>query len=179
MKPGFAVGVAFQSKLAGTLQPEALFITKGSKYKADFDGITETEVVKINYLEVPILAQFLIPAGAVTPVIYAGPAFAFKMGKPNAVIDNGDETQELTDDQRDLMNDAIKGFDFGIATGAGLGINAGPGQVVIDIRYTLGFIKPAKLTVEMKNLGAKEDDLSKDKNIFSLPQDTCLPSKLC
>ncbi len=32
-------------------------------------------------------------------------------------------------------------FDFGLALGGGIDINAGPGKIVLDIRFTAGFLK--------------------------------------
>ncbi|MGM0443620.1 MAG: hypothetical protein ACQEQV_05475 [Fibrobacterota bacterium] len=63
------------------------------------------------------------------------------------VTDNdGDETD--TD-----IKDDIKAVDFGIAMGGGLGIPAGSGKILLDLRYTLGLteVNDTDFDVDAKN----------------------------
>lgn len=145
MRPGLAIGAALQLKLASAfaIQPEVLFSCKGFKLKEEFyddysgESIDITEKISFRYLEIPVLFQVLIPAGdAVIPQLYAGPAVAFKTGFAGKE-EAGDE-EELTDKEADEMSELLKTVDFGITMGAGLGIKAGPGRLVLDIRFTLG-----------------------------------------
>jgi hypothetical protein len=161
LKPGITVGTALEMKLAKmfAIQPELLFSSKGAKSK---DG-SNYYISTLNYLEIPVLLKFLIPAGIVTPQLFAGPSLAVKLGKVNGEYKNGGDVVKMTDEERKEGDKSIRKVDFGIALGGGIGIKAGPGNVIFDARYTLGLTKIVKLTDEMKEFGA-EDDIIKHKN---------------
>lgn len=166
-KSGMAIGVALQLKLADmfAIEPEVLFSQKGQKFKIDEMGMTAVSVQKINYIEIPVLFQILIPAGDVfTPMVYVGPSFGIKAGKPDGYDEFEGQKEEWTSDDRKSADESMSGFDFGLAFGVGAGIKAGPGSVVLDIGYSLGFLKLAKLSDEMKDAGFTESNLPKDKN---------------
>lgn len=153
IKPGFTIGAALQLKLKKmfAIQPEILFSAKGQKL--EFDNYTQ--IINLNYLEIPILFELLIPAGIITPSLYAGPAFAFKLGKVNGK------------DEYDNTDKCVNGFDFGIAMGGGIGIKAGPGNIIIDARYTFGLTKIFKLTDEMKLIGITEEYIKNRNSALS------------
>lgn len=171
VKTGLNIGAALQFKVAKmfAIEPEVLFSQKGTKMSQSlegesyddagepYDGAGESYDVKItvNYIEVPVLLQFLIPIQAVTPMVYVGPSFGFKVGKAKI---------EINDEKEDISNDEFNAFDFGLVFGGGIGYKAGRSNVVIDVRYTLGLTKLPKLSDEDKDMGMTEDDLPKIKN---------------
>lgn len=132
------------------IQPEILYSAKGQKL--EFDNYTQ--FINLNYLEIPILFKLLIPAGIITPSLYAGPAFASKLGKVNGKDVSDGDVQYWTDENTDKC---VNGFDFGIAMGGDIGIKAGPGTIIIDARYTLGLTKNFKLKDELKSDGITEE----------------------
>lgn len=132
IKAGLSVGAALQVKLMDMLavQPELLFAQKGFKSTSTGATGTTTSKITLNYLEIPVLAQLLAPSPIpfVSPMVYAGPSFSIKLGKPSLKIEG----------QKVDLGNTFSNFDFGIAFGGAIGIQFGPGKAVADIRYTLG-----------------------------------------
>lgn len=175
MRPGLAIGAAFQLKLAKAfaIQPEVLFSCKGSKHDdpdysdffddfgdlggiGDFGNGKKTYSISYRYLEIPILFQILIPASdVVVPMVYAGPAISFLTGVAGKKEYDG-KKEDLTDDEIKETKDRLKSVDFGIAMGAGLGIKAGPGRLVLDVRFNLGLLNILK-----------EPKVQEEEDIFS------------
>lgn len=161
MKPGLIIGGVFGIKLHEmfTIQPEVLFSMKGIKAEVDESSLK----INYNYLEIPVLLRLNIPAGSVIPNFYVGPAVAFRLGI-NGEAEIMGIALDLPDEEIEFMEENTKSVDFGLAMGGGIDINAGPGNIVLDIRYTLGLLKIQKLTDEMEDFGMTEDDLSEEKN---------------
>ena len=139
IKLGAAVGTGVGIKIGMfAIQPEVLFSMKGAKEEGEIVIVDSTFnyeiVVKLSYLEIPILLKINIPADAVIPNFYVGPALAFCMVAKDKLTFNNEEGDE------EDIKDVIKSVDFGLSMGGGLDIKAGHGRVIIDIRYTLGFV---------------------------------------
>ncbi len=125
-KVGFQAGVMMKLNLSETfaIQPEALFVRKGSKYKylgADVKS-------NLDYLDIPVLIvlkPFDIPLQ-----IQFGPQFSYLLGT-NVKYENGlfgvNQTYEV---EREDFED----FDLGYAVGVGLNL----GNAVVDLRFTQG-----------------------------------------
>jgi hypothetical protein len=139
---GLGFGIQIIDKFA--IQPEVLFSMKGSKYgnricsaTAPTIGNSSSEmkcsdyILVLNYLEIPILFKLIIPAGAVSPNIYSGPALGILLSAKGKVEDSN---------KNDDLKNNVEPIDFGLAMGGGIDIKAGPGKIVIDIRYNLGLI---------------------------------------
>lgn len=161
MKPGLIAGVAWELKLIEkfSVQPELLFSMKGAKTKAD----NTVSVLRLNYLDIPILLKLNIPIGIIVPNVCAGPSVGIRMGT-GGYTENDSMKVRMTKDDIYWVMDHTNLIDFGVALGAGVGINAGPGSFVFDIRYTLGLMKSYKLTQDEKDLGISEDTIPTDKN---------------
>lgn len=126
-----------------SIQPEALYLMKGA---SGSDGAEDVDV-KVNYLQVPILVQYHIPAAGVSPRIFAGPSLAFELGcdvETNGV-ESSCETEEIS----------TKSADFGVVFGAGADIPLGGVVVTLDGRYDLGVTnvaeEPEGVEFEIKN----------------------------
>ncbi|MBN1575621.1 MAG: PorT family protein [Chitinispirillaceae bacterium] len=158
MKPGMVAAAAWDINIVEkfSIQPEILFSMKGAKNKVG-DIIIVTQ---FNYIEIPILLKLNIPLGIVVPNVYAAPALGIRAGVGGATK-AGDEKVDFTEETVDLIKDQSGAVDFGLAMGAGVNFKAGPGSIVLDLRYTLGLLKIAKLTQEEKDAGAI---LPKEKN---------------
>lgn len=112
------------------LQPELLYTQKG----CEFDSFGITSKLKFDYIEIPILAKYLISPGKSTcPFIFGGPVIATLM---SAKFDDED------------AKDNIKSTDFGLVIGAGVELESG---ISIDIRYNMGLTKIAKDGGDIKN----------------------------
>ncbi len=118
-----------------TIQPEVLFMMKGTKFD-DFDlgGVAYTDAKWVyNYVEIPVLAKYMIPMeGNISPNIFAGPALGLLMSaKEKGTADGEDYDVDI--------KDLLKSIDFGVAFGAGVDVAMGEkGKLTFDARYTLG-----------------------------------------
>jgi hypothetical protein len=165
MKPGMVIGAALGLKLADmfAIQPEVLYSQKGYAMSGEIMGVEYKGAYKMDYIEIPVLLKFLIPAGPVTPNLFAGPALGLRAAVGGYDEVDGDR-EEFDDDTKTEMKESSNVVDFGLAMGAGIDIGVGPGSILIDVRYTLGFLKIAKLSQDMEDAGMTEDDLTADKN---------------
>ena len=76
-RTGFAAGLMAVLPVSPSfaIQPELMFTMKGAN--GNSGGISE--VAKTDYIELPVLARFEIPASAsVKPFVYGGPGFAYR-----------------------------------------------------------------------------------------------------
>jgi TolB-like protein len=157
-KAGLQLGTALQLRLNKLLvfQPEITYSVKGEK---SVDQYYTTHEYKLNYLEIPALIQFYIPTTVISPLLYTGPSFAFKLGN----IDIKEDYWNLNDDDRTEIDKYVRTFDFGLAMGAGIVFNTHKGHIIIDARYTTGITRIFRITGKNENR-VSEDDLLKGKN---------------
>lgn len=129
-------------------------------------GSTSPSNISYRYLEIPVLFQLLIPASdVVVPMVYAGPAIAFKMGVKGKTESDG-KTVDLPDPTNESISDMMNTVDFGIAMGAGLGIKAGPGRLILDVRYTLGLTGIQDITDEEEKFAELlGESIEKERNM--------------
>jgi hypothetical protein len=120
-----------------SVQPELLFIQKGEQY--DAEGVVTK--AKLNYLELPVLAKVSFGSETVKGYVNAGPSVAFGLmgkqtveGGPNA----GETDIRFGDGSGEGRRSLDNRFDFGLQFGGGASIGAGPGSMVVDVRYGLG-----------------------------------------
>ena len=124
-KSGFAAGgfVSIGINDLFSIQPEVLFVQKGAKLTEDGEDGDEA-TLKLNYVEVPILAVFTIQtSGNVTPFVYAGPSFGMNT---LAQAEFGGEEQDVSDE--------VKGSDVSIVFGGGGKV----GGFTVEARYAAG-----------------------------------------
>ncbi len=165
MKPGFQAGVVGEYSFSESfaLQPAVIFATQGAKYKIntagtlpgmeDVDGTPYFEYkgdekFQINYIQIPINAQYKYDLGPVKLLLQAGPYFGFGIGgKYTKNIDYtiSGEGGKINDDKKikfgnkDNDDDTYyfnNAFDLGLGIGAGVqfaGFQAGLG-------YNFGFM---------------------------------------
>lgn len=107
-----------------SIQPEVLYTQKG------YDAPLGT--VKLDYIEVPVLAKFSFAPGPVTPHVYFGPYLAL-----NVNAEAGSED----------IKDAVKDTDFGVVVGAEADIS----KFNVGVRYGAGLTKIAENDSDGKN----------------------------
>ncbi|MDF9800530.1 hypothetical protein OKW21_005793 [Catalinimonas alkaloidigena] len=139
---GFNVGVFTEIAVSEgfSLQPELLLSTKGNRatYGND-DGVldfvdAEGEVkTNLTYLDIPILAKVTLGE---TLNLHVGPYASYLLGAN--VSTDGD----LADGSEELDRDNFKSWDYGLAAGIGVDLEA----VSIGARYNLGLTEIAKTT---------------------------------
>lgn len=129
-------------------RPEVLFSQKG--WKESDQGATVT--FKTDYVEVPLLLGLTVPVqgSGIRPMIYAGPSVSFNMNCKLTGEQGGTSVDVQCDDPlfEQALGETIKmkGVDFGILFGGGLGFPVGPGELAVGVRYDLGLVKIVDVT---------------------------------
>ena len=146
-KPGFQIGVVGEYGISDNfaIQPGILFATQG--YKMGPSEILVEDVVvawlrvtvNINYLQIPVYAQYKMDLGSSALLLQAGPYIGYAFGgKINSEFsyrpDGTDFGGEKTDLKFGSKEDQISPFDFGLGLGVGLQIDA----IQFGLRYQHG-----------------------------------------
>lgn len=154
---GITGGVAVNIKVSKifSFQPELLYIQKGfttissSGSSSSFDYSQ-----KISYLEIPLLAKANYNIGKLQLHVIAGPSVAFALGgNYNYTIhEHGLEFSEsgtiyfknqpsgYNGNNQYYTKSAYNRVDLGLQLGGGIGYKVGPGTLILDARYGIGFI---------------------------------------
>ncbi|MEP6835567.1 MAG: porin family protein [Gemmatimonas sp.] len=115
-----------------TLQPEFLFLNKGTKFNKG--GPSGESNVRLDYLELPLLLRYDFSRGTIGPHIYAGPSVGFNVGcKIDANGNNSLPSTDCTDD-----NFKPKKLDYGLTVGTGVDFNLGSLAATGGLRYGIG-----------------------------------------
>lgn len=120
MKPGLHAGLLGHIHITKSfaVQPELLFSSQGAQYKTG----GETTKLNLNYLNVPILLQYMFDNGF---RFEAGPQVGFLL---TAKVDDGTTKTDIKSD--------LKPLDVGL--GLGVGYIHVPSGFGVDARYNLG-----------------------------------------
>jgi hypothetical protein len=147
MKPGFQLGVVADYALsdAFSIQPGLLIATQG--YKVKNDGYKST--TNVNYLQVPINAQYKLDLGGMKLLLQAGPYLGIALsGKTKSKYDGESESESIKFGSGD--EDQMKRGDFGLGFGAGLQF----GNIQAGLGYNIGLANIADSDdVKVKNNG--------------------------
>ncbi len=145
---GFAGGGEVQIPLGASgvsLQPELLYVRKGVEFD---EGGGATSKFKLDYIEIPVLLRYDIPAAAVTPFLYAGGSVGFEA---SCKAEGEDGSISIDVDCEDVDVDT-ESTDFGVLFGGGIGFAAGPGRLFVEGRYNIGLVDvDASEGLEAKN----------------------------
>jgi len=133
------------------IQPELMFTMKGATSK--LLG-TSAPTTKIDYIELPVLARFEIPAfGRVKPFVYGGPGFAYRtnctIGSIAGFSSGGIITflrlsadcDSLASPPAGLPGFKVSSTDVDGIIGAGLAFDVGARTMTVGVRYNVGFVK--------------------------------------
>jgi hypothetical protein len=130
-------------------QMEFLFSMKGKSAIGDYPAYSKGLTIKTDYFEVPVLLRFSYPVGEISQVIaYAGPTFSFLISskKDSTVIRQPSQTT-ITDVTVDTKSQTAP-YDIGATVGGGMAVSGGPGEVLFEVRYTLGLVNKYRQTAE-------------------------------
>jgi hypothetical protein len=136
-RTGLAAGAFFERPLGPrlTLQPEVLFIQKGSK----FDSSLVEASFRIDYLEVPVLVRYNLTANPGAFFVYGGPAIAFKL-KARSFADFGGST--VSED----VSDDVENVEWSLVAGGGKEFS----RFFVEGRYVHGMKNIDKLGSDAK-----------------------------
>lgn len=129
MRSSFKAGLIAEWAVGNSgfaIQAEPLFVQKGALVKTPIKSETdgpETDL-KMNYIELPVLARYSFDLGILRPYLVAGPEFGWMMSAKHAGLD---------------VKDNFENFDFLATGGLGLDIEAADMVFVfVEGRYNYG-----------------------------------------
>jgi len=151
-KAGAVGGISLNVNIASffSLQPEVLYVQKGTKGSDTVEGVEITGKYELDYVEVPLLLNFSFPiaGSSFVPSVYAGPYAGFNARAKIKVTEDGESYSED-------FKDEVKDTDFGLTFGIGLGKKIGSGKITIDVRYDLGLTNIAEGMAEGESVKNK------------------------
>jgi Outer membrane protein beta-barrel domain len=133
--PGFyaGIGVIYSDDSRFGFSLDALYSQRGAKFEvgANQFGGPYSATVRVNYLEVPVLARyFLNDGGSFRPNVFLGPSLGLRLGAKTT-----NKTYNSTVDSKDFYNAA----EVGLTGGVQLNFRVADRQrLTVDARYTLG-----------------------------------------
>jgi hypothetical protein len=128
---GANLTLPFGEKIA--LQPELLFINKGSQFEV---GNLGTEDIRLDYLEVPLLLRYDVNRkNFFAPHLYAGPSVGYRVGC-NVTFKNSELPVPTSDCKRNDFDP--KSVDYGAIVGGGVDVNLGGLGLTGGARYGIG-----------------------------------------
>lgn len=137
-RSGTLFGVSLNVPVGSTwsLQPEALFISKGGKFGST-DPASGDQEVRLDYVEVPLLLRRnLLNSTVLVPHVYAGPTASFNINCSVKLRGNTVLPSPSSDCERNDFKP--KTFDWGAAVGAGVDLALGGFGVTAGARYGVG-----------------------------------------
>ncbi len=160
---GLTLGAGFNFAFGETfsVQPEILYIQKGYKFSDDDDNYFKTH---FNFLEIPVLARANFGSETVKAYVNAGPSLGYALNGGSSfkvsgmgITVSGTQKIKFTEepanggDEDVIYYDPkeVSRVDLGLQLGGGVGFQAGPGTLMLDLRYGLGmnnFYKTQKTT---------------------------------
>lgn len=126
------------------IRPELIYIRKGTKLS--FTEPYSVAKIKIDYLELPVLAQFnLLPNKTINPYIIAGPYVALRTWAKRL-------TENSTSIKEDIK-DLVEPWDFGLIGGVGVEYKMDHtlDRILLEVRYEWGLTDIDKSTDRAKN----------------------------
>ena len=126
---GGFVGQDFNRK-AGVVF-EVLYAQAGTTVSLSDVGVTVTQEVDADYVEVPILGRFNLRSGSMKVHIFAGPNFGFKAHQKTTLTLNGVNQPTQPGDA------ALKSNNAGLTLGAQFDFHK---FLLVDLRYTWGLM---------------------------------------
>jgi Outer membrane protein beta-barrel domain len=136
---GMNIGLACQIELSEmlSLQQELMYIQKG--YSVDYSSVEPNlvQILKFNYLELPVLMKLSFPFNESLAVFAnAGPSVGYALNAKSIYIYDGDKET----DKIDLGDpDGLKRTDFSMAFGGGVDLKAASVRLLLEARYLYGF----------------------------------------
>ena len=126
------------------LQPEIFYVRSGKPWELGLSGAPDVAInLYSDYLNIPILLKLLIPFDApVMPGAYAGPNLFIRLrSRADNVAQVPDTLNRFLDSfGSEKSGDKVAPVDVGLSTGLSIDFLVGRGRIIVDLRYTFGFI---------------------------------------
>lgn len=149
---GLLFGAGFNLPLSEdgffSLQPELLYIQKGIGYnQTETNGGIEANVkgkIRVNYFELPVLAKISFGGESVKGYVNAGPSLGYALSRKMKGTASVQGQSQDFDEKMDFDSEDDNRLDLGLQFGGGVSFQAGPGSIVLDLRYGYGLSNMAK-----------------------------------
>jgi hypothetical protein len=145
-KMGFALGGFYKNMLsdAFALQVELLYSQHGAKYEANYQGSNVKLTLSYDYIAIPVLAKFYIPANDNLSIgLYGGLMSGYKISATGKAEANG---QESTDDLNNVQSTVVD-----LIFGGSIEPNLGNTRLIIDVRYNFGLTSAMEKSIDIKD----------------------------
>lgn len=133
---GIQAGASFQAGITPgfSLVPELYFMRKGGKLKANNPFTTSESSLRLNTIELPVLARFHLGK------------FYFNAGPSIAYSFSGSMKIDKVSTKLSFANSAegFKRFDAGVQIGGGIAFPFKQRRIALDMRYNYGFTNIAR-----------------------------------
>ncbi len=134
-RTGFHLGAIVEIPVSEkfSVQPEVMYSQQGLQSEFEDENTTSESKLKLDYINVPVLAKFYVAEGF---SIEAGPQFGF-LAKAEQEFQSTTTSGGVTVESEGTedIEDSIAGFDMGAAFGAGYELNSG---LFFQARYIIG-----------------------------------------
>ncbi len=132
-RQGSLTGVFLQAPLSGHLsfRPELLFSLKGGRTQTG----TALLDIELAYLEMPLLAKFVLTRRRFRPLLFAGPAPSVQIGCDFQFIAADQSTRSTCGEAEFSL---FRTFDVGVVAGAGMEVRWPQSALALEARYTAG-----------------------------------------
>jgi hypothetical protein len=128
------------------LQAELQYVQKGETEKSvSKDGTTFKDKKKTNYLVLPVLLNVSHSFENILVYGNIGPYFGLGLNAQSIMVEPDKGGGNLK-----FKKGGLQRFDMGLCIGAGAGYRLGPGDIILDIRYDLGFMDTYSTPDEIK-----------------------------
>ena len=164
---GAMLALNFNEFIAGQL--EFLYSMKGKSAIGDYASHSKGITVKTDYFEMPLLFRFSYPAGEISRLILcAGPTFSFLISSKEDSTVMNQPSQTIGIDTTVDMKSRTNPYDIGVTVGGGMAVKGGPGEVLFEVRYTLGLLTKYKLSENEKLANVRQPDIKNSYVSFLL-----------
>ena len=113
-----------------TIRPEVLFTQKGAKYKESEEGVEFSETMKMNWLDIPILAVYQVANGISA---FIGPYFDLYLGG-EAVFKIEGDGMSIEGDEK-IEGEDVNSLGFGLIFGGAYSLT---NNIEVEARVALG-----------------------------------------
>ncbi|HFA51352.1 MAG TPA: PorT family protein [Bacteroidetes bacterium] len=134
---GLALAAMAEQSFSGlfAVQAELAFVQKGSIILIDYGtlgSVPDEAEIRINYLELPLLAKLKLGNSTVAAHVLAGPSFGYAL---SGYLKEEGEKETFSDSGWEIF----KRFEFAGNIGGGIGLHLPSGKAFIDLRYQVSF----------------------------------------
>jgi hypothetical protein len=151
---GFQIGMfqTFDVSRSLALQPEVYLAVRGGESTGDFEFDQIVSRTEIRYLEFPVLLEYRVPLQRrLRPSLFLGPYGAVKLSAARQTVIRGREER--------IELDNVNAVDYGVVVGGAVEHEMLSGQLILDVRCSLGLKNAMRMPAGYIRLYVDEDEI--------------------